>query len=270
MPNETDALIARITDLERSYLDHNETVQKIDKRIWSIAARLHGRNDDGTFDKKAVGQMQKSAISGKSSNVILTSLTTDLVSARNMLKERQDAIAEEMSELSGVLPVFDWFTEHRGLKAFMYARLVANAGADLNEFPTPAHLWSRFGLAVVDGKSMRPKAGEQLGFSPRRRAFAIGVLGTNLMMQNPRWKAVYDWRKEYERKQAEEKGLTVKAASAITPKQKATGKFMSDGHVHARARRYMVKQFLKAFWEEWTGLSKPEELPGFIREKNAA
>lgn len=270
MQHQFDSIIARLTDLERSYLDHNETVQKIDKRIWAIVARIHGRRDDGTFDKAVIGKVQKSIIAGKETNPILMALTSDLVDARNLLKSRQDAEAQAMADLAPELPVFDWFTEHRGLKAIMFARFLANAGAGMDNFPTPAHLWSRFGLAVVDGHSQRPRRGEELGFSPRRRAFAIGVLGTNLMMQNPRWKAVYDWRKEYEREQAAAKGITVKAAAAITPKQKATGTFMSDGHVHARARRYMVKQFLKAFWEEWTGESKPEDLPGFIRDKRAA
>lgn len=266
MQTEHTDRINAISQLEKSYLDHNETVQKIDKRIWSIAARIHGPKKDGTFDKKAVGDIQKSIIKGKCVDVFLASLTSDLVAARNMLAERQQSVADEMAELAKGLPAYDWFVEHRGLKALLYARLVANAGADLMNFPGPANVWSRFGLGVVDGKALRPKAGEKLAFSPRRRAFAIGVIGTNLMMQNPYWKKVYDWRKKYERDQAEAQGKTVKAASAITPKQQATGKFMSDGHVHARARRYMVKQFLKAFWEEWTGQSKPEEIPGFIKD----
>jgi hypothetical protein len=262
-------LIKRITDLERSYLDYNETVQKIDKRIWAIVARQPGnRKPDGTLEKAAIGKVQKSIIAGRNTDFILKLLTDELVEARNLLQERQTEIAADMSELAKTLPAYDWFVAHRGLKDVLFARLVANAGADLSEFAGPANVWSRFGLAVVDGRSQRPTTGKKLDYSPRRRAFVVGVVGTNLMMQNPKWKSVYDWRKQYERDRAMAEGKTIKPASAITAKQQATGKFMSDGHVHARARRYMVKQFLKAFWEEWTGGGpKVDELPGFVRDK---
>jgi hypothetical protein len=85
-------VITRITDLEKSFLDHNETVQKIDKRIWSIAARLHGRRDDGTFDKIAIGAAQKQAKRGKSDNPVLMLLTAELVQARNLLEARQEEV----------------------------------------------------------------------------------------------------------------------------------------------------------------------------------
>jgi hypothetical protein len=265
------ALISRLVDLERSYLDQNETVQKIDKRIWAICARQEGmRKDDGTLEKTAIGKLQKAVIAGKCEDVMLCLRTNELVAARDLLENRQEAIAEEMAGIASRLPCYEWFTTQRGVKDIMFARLVAKAGRGLHEFESPPKLWKRFGLDVANGAAPKPKAGEKLSYDPRRKAFALGVLGTNLMMQNPRWKAVYDWRKQYERDRAMAEGKTVKASAAITPKQAASGKFMSDGHVHARARRYMVKQFLKALWSEWTGETKPEELPGFIREQRVA
>ena len=259
----TSDLIYRITDLERSYLDHNETVQKIDKRIWAIAARLRGSNEDGKLDKVAIGRDQKAVKAGKCDNPVLVMLTADLVSARNMLEARQNAVADEMIELAKGLPCYEWFTAHRGLKDLLFARLIANIGNDLAKFDHPAKLWKRFGLDVVDGKAPKAQRGVQLTYAPRRKAFALGVIGTNLMMQNPRWKAVYDWRKQYERDRAVEKGLKIRPSASITPKNRAES--MSDGHIHARARRYMVKQFLRAFWEEWTG-DTAGDLPAFIRE----
>ena len=259
--------ILDLADLEKQWQDCNQTLQKVDKRIWGICARVHGRRDEsGKYDLKAIGDLQKSVINGKCQLSILTITAAPLVASRLPLAEGQLKLEEQMCEITPTLPIRDWFCNHRGLKDVLLAHLVGVGSKDWNDFPKICQLWKWYGLHVVNGKAPRREKGVQPDFSSIRRAVAIGQLGENLIRQNQQWKSSYDWYKAKDYTKMKDAGLTILPQARITEKRAATGKYISEGRMHNRARRYMTKQFMRAMWEEWTG-DNEGELPGFVKHR---
>lgn len=265
--------IDEIIRLMKSWTDNNQTVQKIEKRMWSIAARSYNlkavlpqKGETLTAaERREITDMVKAVLAGKCDDAQLVLNMMPFLEGRKPFVEAQKAIEAKVSALVKELPIYDWFTSHRGLKAMSLAHLVGSGDKDWAEFPKPASLWKWYGLDVQGGHAPKMSAGKTRTFKPERRAAAIGIIGEQLIKQDKgKWKALYDKRKEYELRMAAERGLTVKPSASITPKQKASGLFMSKGHVANRARRYMVKQFLKEMWELWTG-NVFEETPEFLK-----
>jgi len=185
-------------------------------------------------------------------------------------KQLADAMGNELRKL----PISKW-VEHEDQKGFGHngvAKLVAEAGRDLNDYHSPAKFWKRYGEHVVDGKAPKLKKGKQLGFSPYRRSVsyqigdsALKAGGTKEKDNLSFWKKVYEARKEYEIKRAEAAGLTIVPEAKMPPKDsEKRKKYMSEGHIHNRAAKYMRKKFLEALWQEWTGNKRDMELPEFL------
>lgn len=95
---------------------------------------------------------------------------------------------------------------------------------------------------------LRFAADQYEGKERRARLFVIGDVLVKQNKDGP-FRAAYDRRKDYERERAKARGLTV-APSAKIPAKRAA-EFMSDGHVHRRAQRYMETRFLMALWKAW-------------------
>jgi len=111
------------------------------------------------------------------------------------------------------------------------------------------------GVAVLDGtrqgglaKTAPKEAWIAHGYNRQRRS-RMWNIGDALIKNGVLYRKVYLARKEYERKRAEANGLTV-APSAKIPKGRAA-EFMSDGHIHRRAQRYMEKRLLRDLWQAW-------------------
>ncbi len=202
-------------------------------------------------------------------------------------EDEQDSLAENMSVLvSGrrankkkglekidPLPIWDWLSheQQRGCGARMLAKIIAEAGRDLSEYHTPAKLWKRFGEHVVDGEAPKARKGQKLGFSKYRRSVSY-QLGDCLIRGSGFWKGVYDDRKKFETERAVASGKEVRASAKIPAADNAKPfhkrEFMSDGHIHNRAARYMRKKFLEALWQEWTGNHRDMDLPDFITKSS--
>ena len=256
-----------LTEQEKQWQDCNQTLQKIDKRIWAICARMYGRKDNDKFDRKTVGELQKSVISGKCQDGLLTSYTRSLVLSREPLALRQTEIEGEMCETTAQLPIRDWFCGHRGLSDKSLAHLVGIGARDWNDFERICQLWKWYGRHVVNGRAPRRQKGVQPDFSSIRRAVAIGIVAEQLIRQETaKWKPVYDWYKARDYEKMQTAGFTILPQSKITKKKEATGKFVSEGRMHNRARRYTIKQFIREMWEEWTG-DQAGELPGFVTDQ---
>lgn len=233
------------------------------------------RSDDGEkLDLRKAQAAYKRLLVEKQDPLFLTRVQRILTPFEEAKKE-QDRLAKEMGRLAKTLPVWPWVEQQRGCGAPMLGKIIAEAGRDLGDYETPAKLWKRFGEHVVNGQAPKPKRGEKLGFSPYRRSVSFqlgdGMIkagGTTEKDNLSPWKALYEHRKQYEVNRAEFEGKTVVPAAKISKKN--ADRFMSEGHVHNRAMKYMRKKFLEALWQEWTGNHRDMELPEFITKDNAA
>jgi hypothetical protein len=168
----------------------------------------------------------------------------------------------EMANLAKQLPVYSLVETIRGFGEVSLAIIVAEAG-DLSNYATPSKLWKRMGLAVMDGvrqgglsKSAAKDDWIEHGYNRLRRS-RMWNIGDALIRGNGdgEYRAIYLARKEYERQRALESGLTVAPAAKIPAKR--ASEFMSDGHIHRRAQRYMEKRLLRDLWQAWRRASLP-------------
>jgi hypothetical protein len=179
------------------------------------------------------------------------------IKARQHTDEFEKVATKEMERLAKILPVWSEFGESiRGFGAGSLAVIVGEAG-DLSNYATHSKLWKRMGLAVIDGvrqgglrKSADKETWIEHGYSPVRRS-RMWNIGDTLMKgnQDGPYRTSYLDRKAYERARAEMNGLTVAPAAKIPAKRK--DEFMSDGHIHLRAQRYMEKRLLRDLWKAW-------------------
>lgn len=177
--------------------------------------------------------------------------------ARAPFEKIEDEALKAMSRLAQSLPVWAAFAESvRGFGAGSLAVIIGEAG-DLSNYASEAKLWKRMGLAVMDGVrqgGLRGGASKDdwiaHGYSPVRRS-RMFVIGDVLVKVNKdgAYRAAYDRRKAFEREKAEAAGLTVAPAAKIPAKRNA--EFISEGHIHLRAQRYMEKRLLRDLWRAW-------------------
>lgn len=183
-------------------------------------------------------------------NIILAS-----IKARQPFDEIEAAALKQMKKLATELPVWsDWAEHIRGFGAPSLAVIVAEAG-DLSSYPKKGHLWKRMGVAVIDGtrqggltKTAAKEDWIEHGYSPARRS-RMWNIGDALIKTRGPYREVYLGRKLYEVEQAVAAGLTVLPAAKIPAK--GASEFMSEGHIHRRAQRYMEKRLLRDLWQAW-------------------
>lgn len=164
---------------------------------------------------------------------------------------------KRMEALAVTLPVWDrWAKSVRGLGARSLATLVAEIG-NPDDYATVARVWKRMGVAVLDGvrqgglsKSANKDQWIEHGYKAKRRALLF-VVGDCLVKSNGDgyYRAVYLARKQYKIAKAMERGMLVAPAARI-PKAKRE-QYVSEGHIHKRAQRYMEKRLLKHLWQAW-------------------
>lgn len=191
-------------------------------------------------------------------------LIIDLVRANETARAPWDKLRNaherEMEKLTLELPIADFPDSVRGFGRKGFAMIIAEAG-DLAMYATHSKLWKRMGMAVFDGMAQgkvpkdvtgkaRAAAWVERGYSPARRSHLWNI-GDALIKGNGdgRYRTIYLTRKELERAKAEALGLQVVPAAKI-PKKRAS-EFMSEGHVHRRAQRYMEKTLLRDLWKAW-------------------
>jgi hypothetical protein len=191
----------------------------------------------------------------KSASIIIAS-----IQGRKIWDELEGNATEHMERLARSLPVWPaWGEGVRGFGARSLAVIIGEAG-DLSNYPKKGHLWKRMGLSPIEkdglvqsGASWR-KGGLSkddwiaAGYSMVRRS-RMFVIGDVMVKVGDHYRQVYLDRKEYERSNAQALGLTVCPAARIPAKRK--DEFVSDGHIHRRAQRYMEKRLLRDLWQAW-------------------
>ena len=199
------------------------------------------------------------------------------IKAREPYNDIEKKTTKEMDRLAMLLPVWKQFGESiRGFGAGSLAVIIGEAG-DLSNYSTHSKLWKRMGLAVMDGRKQghvakglsrddRKAAFIEHGYSPIRRS-RMWNIGDTMVKGNKDgpYRSAYLARKQHERDRAEANGLTVAPSAKIPEKRK--DEFMSDGHIHLRAQRYLEKRLLRDLWKAWRraiGLVAERPMPNLL------
>lgn len=167
-------------------------------------------------------------------------------------------VVKKLDALARKLPVWTSFAEPiKGFGAVSLATIVGEAG-NLSRYSTEAKLWKRLGIAVIDGKCQgKPGAGAtdadwiRHGYNKERRArvFVIGDVLIKVNGADGRYRGIYDRRKLLERERANARGLSVAPSAKIPAKRKA--EFISEGHIHRRAQRFMETRLIRDLYRAW-------------------
>lgn len=163
-------------------------------------------------------------------------------------------------------PMWPWLQNVKGCGTMMAAAMISQF--DIHKAPRPSNFWSFAGLSVKpDGRAPRREAGcEQadgrkgLPYNGWLRTKLVGVLGPGfLRAKNPTYRAIYDGYRERIRnvgactleKHCSSSGSPTWYPSGKQGAKPQAGDFCTEGHMHNKAIRYMVKLFLLDFWTEW-------------------
>ena len=175
--------------------------------------------------------------------------------------DQEELLTWNLEYAAKKLPVWDfWAKDVLGFGARSLGVVVGEAG-DIGSYRDHGRLWKRMGLAVIDGirqggLSKLASADDWIehGYNRPRRS-RMYVIGDVMIKQvNGYYRDVYLQRKDYERQKAEAQGLTV-CPSAKIPKSGASD-YISDGHIHKKAQRYMEKKLLRHLWQKWRRAEK--------------
>ncbi len=140
-------------------------------------------------------------------------------------------LEKRLRKLARQLPVWPWVESVPGFGDLGLAQIVGEAG-DLANYPNPAKLWKRMGVAVIGDERQRKVSGADAldhGYSPQRRSL-LWVIGDSLLKKAGPYRDIY---------------LAEKARQAELHPE------LSRMHVHLRAKRYMEKRLLRDLWRAW-------------------
>lgn len=157
--------------------------------------------------------------------------------AEEPLRVHRARLEKRLELLVRDLPVYPWVESVRGFGALGLAQIVGETG-DLSNYDTPAKVWKRMGLAVINGGRQRRVTGDEAfehGYNPARRS-VMWVIGDSLLKGNRdgAYRTYYLSEKERQRE--------------LHPD-------LSDLVTHLRAKRHMEKRLLRNLWIEWRAAS---------------
>jgi len=244
-------LVDSIIELWRERQDHHRAEKRLSLQLLARCRRL-AAGDKAAARTRHDAMVKAWAGKGGTPEAEADALLNrHLLAARAVIAEARKALEKELKVWARGLPVADFVAATPGFDWLGLAAVTGEAG-DLAGYANPAKLWKRMGLAVMpDGGRQRKVAGAaalEHGYAPARRS-VIWTLGAALWKTQGPYRELYLARKEIERAKAEAAGLTVRPAAKIPAKNKAA--FMSVGHIHNRAQRYIEKRLLRELWRAW-------------------
>lgn len=178
-------------------------------------------------------------------------LAAPFIESRTVLENQRKETEKQLEKLAKQLPVAEWIANTRGIGYGSLAAIVGCAGP-LDAYDNPAKLWKRMGLAVIGGERQRRVKDKEMalehGYSPSRRS-VMWTIGDSMFRAGGYYADLCRERKAYEAQKAEAKGLIV--CPAVKIKKGHEDEYMSHGHIHNRAKRYMEKRLLRDLWRAW-------------------
>jgi hypothetical protein len=236
-----------LRELHRNREDLHRAEKALTLRIKAKCRRLCGG------DKTEADALYKSMRNGQQHPLTAHALAAcqPFFIARDTLEAERKATEKAMAKQVKTLPVYPWAKATMGFGDLGLAQIVGECG-DLSIYSNPAKVWKRMGLAVIGGERQRRVTGADAiehGYSPSRRSIIWNIGDSMIKCSASEYRALYLERKETEKAKAEAEGLTVVPAAKIPAKTKDA--YRSEGHVHARAKRYMEKRLLRNLWRAW-------------------
>ena len=231
---------------ERLKTKRNRTPEQIDllKQVRLYQAKMKMRIGIGN----QVGAMlRQELITPEEAATLEGGLTKPLVKVEGQI------IRAAAKELKG-MPIWeDWLSKVRGVGGCLGVQFVALI-QPISDFDTVAALWSYSGYGVVDGEAPRRQAGVQSRWNPDLRKLGY-QLGDCFVRAGGPYRELYDCYKARDRAvHPDPVTKTDKSGKLMKTREGKAWKMYTDGHIHARARRYAVKIFLSHLWQAWREL----------------
>lgn len=257
----TSILIEQITRLHRGRRFAMKQQQKIDRALESWVRR------EFTTWNPTLPEEEREALNTETTKLINEArkglgdpTLMSYVAANDQAREPFDGIRKEtetmMRELARQLPVWSWVKEQHGAAELGLATIVAETGP-LDNYPSPAHVWSRLGYAPFDGcagstwkrETWRPRKltkEEWIAhpFSGERYAF-LYTIADSMLRSN------ITSTKKSNTEFGKAKGHWGEVYIARRERNKVLHPDWSKGHSYNDALRIMMKAFLKELWIAW-------------------
>lgn len=187
-------------------------------------------------------------------------LTQHLSDSMKHIEAQENGYTKLMAQIAVNLPHYEWFTSFEGLNSKSYASIIAETG-DLRNYPAPAKVWKRMGLAVDNGEAEKnTKKGQNTGYSKHRRAVMFRVSNA-VVYKKGYYRQVYDERKQEEIRRNENgenaeyvrqhRENLLNAFKSAENQRKIKNNMLPASIIDLRAQRYMSKKLLKHIWEHW-------------------
>jgi hypothetical protein len=177
-----------------------------------------------------------------------------LVLAQLPIKKHRAELETVIEALAAELPVWaDFAKDVRGIGLLGLGLIVGAAGRSLDDYPNPAKLWKRLGLAPGQRRYKEASKALLAGYSPQRRALMHNIAESLLKQNDGVYRQVYLDRKAYlierspEWQQLKKPRLDEEDESGEKKGGGAMWKY------HQEAMRYLVKRFIKDLWKAWRG-----------------
>ena len=139
--------------------------------------------------------------------------------------------------------IWEWTTSIKGLGAGGEAAKLLAQIDDIARFDTVSKLWRFAGYAVMEGKAEKNKPGEKSHFNRKLKAICFVIADQFIKQQTPGYVDIYYAEKARQR------------ALYPEPIKNGAGKTIyTDAHIHNRAWRKMIKEFLRDLWLAWRKL----------------
>lgn len=193
------------------------------------------------------------------------------------IKELEKAIKGQIEEdhslsenhKTSAFSVWPWLKEIKGISHITAAKLISHI--DIENTPTVSALWRYCGLDATHikrTKKISQEEAKKFG-KPYLKKELLGVLADNFIKQRtPKYRDIYDKEKKKQMELLEKTTDKLKSTLNVSS-QKETGEKAKDtvkpifalssppvslGHAHKRARRKMIKEFVKDLFVEWKKL----------------
>jgi hypothetical protein len=252
-------VIATITELWR----RRQSWHRAEKSLTLAAGAICRRYTSG--DKLEARAMLSALEKGEPVDENIALSCGCLLASRDSIAQNRKALEKQLEKLAKTLPIWESVKDTRGLGPLSLAGIVGECG-DVGSYKSPAAVWKRMGLAVIGGQRQRRVAGADAiehGFSPSRAAvsFVIGSGLVGMMGHGPRPRVDEDisarddlspYQKLFIDRLRFEAGKEVEHRRPDTERKGEVFESYSK-HAANRARRYVMKRFLRGLWAAWRG-----------------
>lgn len=226
-----------------------------DNRIQNYVGRELGWNRDlpekqrKAINKKTAIQIKLALSADESCELSKETVAMVLVNsvASKSCQKNIDETEKQMESLAKLLPAAGYVERTKGFGLKGLAIIMGEAGNDLRNFKSPAHLWSRFGVAPPWHYDTVTKNGKACNKKPRARCAQLWTLTDSLIRGNrDKTGKLHEFAKLY----AERREHEATAHPEFVTGHDEKGLHITK-HGDNRARRYVGKRLLRELWIEW-------------------